>query len=516
MPSPKSGESREQFVERCMGDAEAVADYPDRDQRFAVCASFWERKDNQDSIDFTPPQGVRSAAKRGLKLHEDGKSGSGLEASTVRMARKLAAGEAIGEDQARKGNRFWARNERFLSEPKDSPAYVSALLWGGRPGMSWYRKLYKQLEARKNKDIFMSGNKVRVNVSSRVNNSSIRYEKRNGREVVIVPSATMPDDVVMNGVKYPAHEIQSAYMTLNRTPAPLGHPADEEGNFLPASDPEAINKYYFGAFNDNARRKDGRVYLDKVIDVARARESDMGQRVLNAIDKGEPIHTSTGLYCYVTDAEDGDGCDQIASGIVFDHDAILLDEPGAATPEQGVGMMVNKARDTAGQQINAINYKLESVDEVLSDPQKVGLIHQIKAAIKDAIAPERKTETNSNEVRMTEVTVDQFEELSAQVNELAEALDKLDIKAALNEVLEPLTEKVNAMAAKDEAAAEAKKNSLVERVVNKNLLSEELAKGASVELLEATLANAESHFAAPILGGYKANTDTPVYELPED
>lgn len=48
MPQPKSGESREDFVDRCMGDSEANADFPDRDQRFAFCNSKWENRDKAD------------------------------------------------------------------------------------------------------------------------------------------------------------------------------------------------------------------------------------------------------------------------------------------------------------------------------------------------------------------------------------------------------------------------------------------------------------------------------------
>lgn len=44
MPSPRSGESRDEFLDRCMGDAEAIADFPEEGQRFAVCNVFWSEK----------------------------------------------------------------------------------------------------------------------------------------------------------------------------------------------------------------------------------------------------------------------------------------------------------------------------------------------------------------------------------------------------------------------------------------------------------------------------------------
>lgn len=45
MPSPRSGESRDDFVDRCMGDAEANRDFPREDQRFAFCNSQWESRE---------------------------------------------------------------------------------------------------------------------------------------------------------------------------------------------------------------------------------------------------------------------------------------------------------------------------------------------------------------------------------------------------------------------------------------------------------------------------------------
>ena len=517
MPKPNQGETRDAFLDRCMGDAKAVSDFPNQDQRFAVCTSFWEKRSNQDEIDFTPPEGVRSAARRGLDMHKEGKSGSGLEASTVRIARKLAAGEAISPEQARKGNRFWGRNERFLSEPKDSPAYVSALLWGGRPGMSWYRKLFRQLEAREKRNTEMTaGSQVRVNIKHRVNQDMISFRGEGDDKEMVIRSVAAKDETVLNRILYTRSELDSSMETLNLTPAPLGHPVDENGDFLSARDVKAINGFYFGAYNENPRRDGDRILVDKVININRAKENEMGRRVLDAINQGDPIHTSTGLLCNIEDCPD-DKADHIARNILFDHDAILLDEPGAATPEQGVGMMVNKALTDGGNKINVFHCNLDDVDEALSEPQKVGILHQIKTAIKEALAPERKTETNSNEVSdMTEVTQDQFEELSAKVNGLAEQLDGLDFASALNDALEPIKETVEGIVNKDKAKAEAAHTALVERVVNQNLLDEDTAKATPAATLEALMASVSNNFAAPIHGGFNPGAAESKYELPED
>ncbi len=101
-----------------------------------------------DGINFTPPAGVRAALRRGLDLHDQGMSGDGLQPDTVAWARRLADGGAATPEKARKMARFFGRNGRFATAPKDSPAWVSWLLWGGSPGRAWSAKLVRQMDAR--------------------------------------------------------------------------------------------------------------------------------------------------------------------------------------------------------------------------------------------------------------------------------------------------------------------------------------------------------------------------------
>lgn len=184
--------------------------------------------------------------------------------------------------------------------------------------------------------------KHRVNLRTLVDNSAIRHETIDGRDHIVVPSYTLPDDVVMNGGLYPHDEIEASYRSLEGTLAPMGHP-QVNGEYVSATHPIAINAYHVGAFNRNVQRRGNRVYLEKVVDVATARQSPKGQALLDAINAGQPIHTSTGIWMKRDFAANGDGYEWTAREMEFDHDAILLDQPGAATPEQGVGMMVNTA-----------------------------------------------------------------------------------------------------------------------------------------------------------------------------
>ncbi|MEO0699620.1 MAG: hypothetical protein AAFY81_07865 [Pseudomonadota bacterium] len=363
--------------------------------------------------------------------------------------------------------------------------------------------------------------RVRVNVRAFANMAAVRREKRNGRDVVIVPSATMPDDVIMNGVKYPAGEIEASYRSLNRKPAPLGHPL-VNGEFVSASDPEGINLGWIGAWNENVYRKDGRVFLDKVIDVARANESEGGQAVLAAIDAGGPVHTSTGLYAIMDAANGEDGCDYVARNIEFDHDAILLDQEGAATPEQGVGMMVNA--DGQHEKITVINsalendierdlgWAVESAVRALERRERLSVTEQILAAIKaifEGGQETRETSASTGDAEMTDKA--QFEELSAKVKALTEsAVTKDDLTNAVTEAVKPLLDAQEAAQANQEAKDKADHDALVEKVVNAKIpgFDKDVAEKMDAVALNALLANHEAKpSAAPLASGFSANSD---------
>lgn len=182
---------------------------------------------------------------------------------------------------------------------------------------------------------------LRVNAVAKVVNADIRHIEHNGRPHIVVPSFTLPDNVVMNGGLYPADEIKAAFASLENTLAPVGHPTIN-GQFVGAGEPEAINAHYVGVWNKNVKQVRGRVYIEKWIDVEFAKKFEQGRQLLEAIENGDEIHTSTGLLCNRELAVNQAGYQWIARNMKFDHDAILFDEPGAATPEDGVGMMVNK------------------------------------------------------------------------------------------------------------------------------------------------------------------------------
>lgn len=190
---------------------------------------------------------------------------------------------------------------------------------------------------------------MQINVTTRVNSQTIRREVYNERDHLVLPSYTLPANVVMNGGLYSASEIDAHYAGLEGTLAPLGHP-QVNGQFVSAFSPEGLNVGFVGAWNRNVKKSGNRIYLEKWVDVNKASESEGGRELLErvaAIERGEdvpPIHTSVAVFLDQIEANEEQkalGAEWVAKIHGMDHDAILLHEVGAATPEQGVGLMVN-------------------------------------------------------------------------------------------------------------------------------------------------------------------------------
>ncbi len=342
---------------------------------------------------------------------------------------------------------------------------------------------------------------VRVNVSTIVNASKIRREKRNGRDVIIVPSATLPDNVVMNGIRYPAGVIAESFKSLEGSLAPLGHPM-VNGQYVSAKSAQGLAQAYIGAHNENVRRENGRVFLDKVIDVEVANQSPKGQSVLAAIEKRKPVHTSTGLLATLKPLQNSDdGAKFEAETMLFDHDCILLDEPGAATPDQGVGMFVN----AEGEQIEVVNSSLEedadqeidwavdSLVRAVERKKQIPLLERMKMSIMRAIQGDPTPDTTEGDALTANGdTMDkaQFDALMAKVDGLVAAppLTEAKVGEIVANALKPITEAMEAQAAADKAKADAEHLALVNQVVEAGLLDEDAAKAAPAPVLNSLIA----------------------------
>ena len=115
--------------------------------------AFIDDMPDERAVSLKPTAGMAAAAKRGLRLHEEGKSGDGLKPETVARANRLARREEMNPDWVREMNAWFARHESASKSPgwdapgKEKPGFVAWLLWGGTPAKNWASRKVKQMQA---------------------------------------------------------------------------------------------------------------------------------------------------------------------------------------------------------------------------------------------------------------------------------------------------------------------------------------------------------------------------------
>ena len=221
--------------------------------------------------------------------------------------------------------------------------------------------------------------RIMTQCSTPVMRDAVSRDIIDGIEHIMIKSHTLPFDIVMNGGLYPAKEIELGFSSLERSLAPIEHPTNSGGEFISASDPEAINKFYAGAYVENVRVENERIAHDFIINVQEALKSDRGRRLLDRINELEtskdprPVHTSVGVFISVEETDGvktndhGQEFTWIAHDLFFDHNAILLDSVGAAQPDQGVGMAVNSKGEKCAVDVFTLN-----ADDVAKRPNNDG------------------------------------------------------------------------------------------------------------------------------------------------
>jgi lambda family phage portal protein len=103
-------------------------------------------------IDFTPPQGVKEAAKRGLEVRSTKPASQrGGTPVGIARARDLSGGKEISPDTARRMKAFFDRHEvdkEGSTWSEKGKGWQAWQLWGGDAGYAWAKKLVKQMNSR--------------------------------------------------------------------------------------------------------------------------------------------------------------------------------------------------------------------------------------------------------------------------------------------------------------------------------------------------------------------------------
>jgi hypothetical protein len=336
------------------------------------------------------------------------------------------------------------------------------------------------------------GATMRVHLLSAVNSANI---SRTGDMYTIRNVVPIVDNITLNGILYPAAEVDKSYLSMNNTPAPISHPKDADGNFVSAADAVAMQQYWVGAAVTNARKDGEQVLVDITVNANQAAAMDSGKRLLERLDAaiagnaGEPIHVSTGVFLRKKAAKGeskGKAYNAIASDMTFDHLAILLDEQGAGTPEEGVGMWLNQAGES--EVIYSVNLDVEqnsisqSTDVELHQGDSPTINHREESSqMKDAIIAALNAAGISHEGRS-----------DADVLAAYNALQRKELEQQVN----TLTEKIVGMEANEKQRIEGEKRAIADKLAVNSTLTADDYMALPLERLQALNAKA-----APVVVG---------------
>ncbi|NUW63314.1 DUF2213 domain-containing protein [Cronobacter sakazakii] len=385
-----------------------------------------------------------------------------------------------------------------------------------------------------------------------INSSNISTETIDGDEHIVIRGVVpVVDDVVMNGGLYPAEEINKSFKTLEGNPMPFGHP--KIGNeHVSATNPRAVNQFHVGAWAENVRKDGDRVVMDMKVNKRIAQSSEKGKRLIERLDElqtntnAEPIHVSTGLLLrreQNSGKSKGKSYSWVARNMRFDHVAILLDEPGAATPEEGVGIFVNA--DNSQQEVEVTTVNLEEAEkESLEETITTKVINSLKALfsanshVKEEADPMKDLITNALKAAGKEVEgktdaelMDAYNQMMAEKTaskaetpeekadrEKKEAEEKAAKDKATNSQeapawFKPFADKLNYIESGLTSNADQEKATKREAVKAKFKLDDiavNALDGAALDGLYAQCATTRS-----LSGAFNHSTDKPFSEMPE-
>lgn len=198
----------------------------------------------------------------------------------------------------------------------------------------------------------------RLSFRSNADTSTYRKDTLGGKEHLIIPVVMMRSDVVMNGVLVPASEMVA--FSWNGVPVTVGHPTDSTETNITANSPDTMDQWAVGQIF-NAYVSDGVMKAEAWIDVEKAEANHSG--LIERIMSSQNMDVSTGFFSAempATGTSNGRTYNKVANRILPDHLALLPDETGACSWEDGCGVRNNQEKKTMSGKISAFMKKLLS------------------------------------------------------------------------------------------------------------------------------------------------------------
>jgi HK97 family phage prohead protease len=121
----------------------------DTGQKWVARRAAADPEENAERL--IPNEGMAAAARRGLKLHDAGRSGDGLKPETVSRAKRIAAREELTPEHVREMRAWFARHKvdrrpGWDKAGEETPGFVAWELWGGNAGQEWSESKVKMMD----------------------------------------------------------------------------------------------------------------------------------------------------------------------------------------------------------------------------------------------------------------------------------------------------------------------------------------------------------------------------------
>jgi len=162
----------------------------------------------------------------------------------------------------------------------------------------------------------------------------------NGVRYLVAPS-TVARQVVMNGIFTPASQLKKSVKNWEKVPVTLNHPKDNNGDYISANDGGVIV-----GFTKNAKMDGDKLKMELWLNEEEIKKHPKLAKIIKLSENGNPAEVSTGFYSdshknKSNGTYNGRKFGSIHKNIKPDHLAILTNEPGACSNEDGCGINVH-------------------------------------------------------------------------------------------------------------------------------------------------------------------------------
>ncbi len=181
-------------------------------------------------------------------------------------------------------------------------------------------------------------------ITFNIGGGKVKHRKLEGRDHLVVP-CVMITEGVHNGSNGPGLYLEKdtakTVVAWDHMPIVVYHPQNESGHGVSARQPDVLNTRKVGlVLNTRWNRKTKKLRAEAWLDYERTKEVD--NRIIEAVEKGEKVEVSTGLFLRRQKKKGTFNSKKytwIARDQTPDHLAVLPDEVGACSIEDGAGLL---------------------------------------------------------------------------------------------------------------------------------------------------------------------------------